>query len=491
MASPLDSSSCPPQPYDTLEINPLTPDARSSPLSTTNSYSETSSSYPDVSLPSFRPPYIVALGRRKEQTFLTFRPQPSSYSTPRFFHPNLLMPVSSADSPPFSVDLRPRHPSHSLSEDTSSQGTSSSARSKMYHHHWAQPFPMPSQPVGTISPMAACETAVAPHLLGSYMEDQRRTPLPPEPYVNQFTVAVGTGSGSVQSDNYAEVSHHVYHEQPMAVRDATPASLDEYRRQSVSVANPLFGRIQQGYVCAGPSDDHSPRSRSPTPYNPHHPCHPRCRKSRRSSRRQTVSRRKAPQAENPEDEHKNCFGSEDPPPLKNNCTEEQRCVFESRWKNRYQKGRNMWDNIQSDVERAMNKSYNKETLQMIFTRGRQDCYDWHLRDVSLTQTPHIVARRLHTDQQCPFFLQLEILRQAWIQVERERYQQLRDKFLELGGSRNMCLSPNDIEAKVVDDLKLEQNVYVDDFKEVNLRRRRRPGGPKEKGTLDQIGGKST
>jgi hypothetical protein len=66
------------------------------------------------------------------------------------------------------------------------------------------------------------------------------------------------------------------------------------------------------------------------------------------------------------------------------------------------------------------------------------------------------------------------LREAWTTFERERYQRLRDLFLALGGSRNMDLSPGDIELKIVNDLKLEQNVYVDDFVDVNIRKRRKP-----------------
>ena len=46
-------------------------------------------------------------------------------------------------------------------------------------------------------------------------------------------------------------------------------------------------------------------------------------------------------------------------------------------------------------------------------------------------------------------------------------------FHEEGGSRNMWLSASDIEIKVVEDLRLEDKVYVSDIKDASVRRRRR------------------
>ena len=57
-----------------------------------------------------------------------------------------------------------------------------------------------------------------------------------------------------------------------------------------------------------------------------------------------------------------------------------------------------------------------------------------------------------------------------MRMERERYQTLLDTFLEMGGSRNMRLNASDIEVKVVNDLKLEEHLYLESFREVEVRR---------------------
>jgi hypothetical protein len=65
------------------------------------------------------------------------------------------------------------------------------------------------------------------------------------------------------------------------------------------------------------------------------------------------------------------------------------------------------------------------------------------------------------------------LREAWAKMEKERYQMLLDKFHELGGSRNMRLNSSDIEVKLVNDLKLEEGLYVESFGDLGVRRRRK------------------
>lgn len=61
-----------------------------------------------------------------------------------------------------------------------------------------------------------------------------------------------------------------------------------------------------------------------------------------------------------------------------------------------------------------------------------------------------------------------------MQVERSRYKIMLEAFLEMGGSRNMLLSPSDIEIKVVNDLKLDEGVYVESFGDAYVRRRQKP-----------------
>lgn len=60
-----------------------------------------------------------------------------------------------------------------------------------------------------------------------------------------------------------------------------------------------------------------------------------------------------------------------------------------------------------------------------------------------------------------------------MRVEKNRYQMILETFIELGGSRNMRLSPSDIEVKVVNDLKLEEGLYMESHGDANIRRRRK------------------
>lgn len=46
-----------------------------------------------------------------------------------------------------------------------------------------------------------------------------------------------------------------------------------------------------------------------------------------------------------------------------------------------------------------------------------------------------------------------------------------DKFLEFGGSKNMLLSPTDIEFMVTTELKLEEDLLVDKLGEIDVRQR--------------------
>lgn len=70
-----------------------------------------------------------------------------------------------------------------------------------------------------------------------------------------------------------------------------------------------------------------------------------------------------------------------PPRLKSTCPEEERCIFESRWRHRHQRGQDMWDSIQEDFTKRFNKSHGKEMLQMKFKRARSKYIEWLPRDV--------------------------------------------------------------------------------------------------------------
>ncbi|KOS18440.1 hypothetical protein ESCO_000539 [Escovopsis weberi] len=150
----------------------------------------------------------------------------------------------------------------------------------------------------------------------------------------------------------------------------------------------------------------------------------------------------------PADDHKNCYGQEIPPTLKSTCPEEERCIFESRWRHRHKRGQDMWDSIQADFYKKFGKQHGKEMLQMKFKRGRAKYLQWPDRD----------------DQ---------LVREAFRKLEKNRYQLILNYFLEMGGSRNMLLSASDIEIKVVNDLKLEDNIYVEAGDGLDVRRRRK------------------
>jgi hypothetical protein len=72
-------------------------------------------------------------------------------------------------------------------------------------------------------------------------------------------------------------------------------------------------------------------------------------------------------------------------------------------------------------------------------------------------------------------------------MEKDRYKNLLALFHESGGSRNMFLSPSDIEYKVATDLGLEEELYINGFKDLGLRRRCRHWKPKKHGlSLDDM-----
>lgn len=72
-------------------------------------------------------------------------------------------------------------------------------------------------------------------------------------------------------------------------------------------------------------------------------------------------------------------------------------------------------------------------------------------------------------------------------MEKDRYKTLLALFHEGGGSRNMFLSPSDIEYKVATDLGLEEELYINGFKDLGLRRRCRHWKPKRHGlSLDDM-----
>ncbi|KAJ6442859.1 Copper transport protein ctr4 [Purpureocillium lavendulum] len=339
--------------------------------------------------------------------------QVSSFNIPPPCDTNLLTPISTAGSPPLHQlrKLMGHYPPPPGSPQT--QEPTPPGSSKMYHQ-WNNQFDMNGQPSSTSSPMAT-PAHVAPESF--YMTDERRTPGPPEPYMGMFGVSDSAADpGHISNTGppyYIDVSQ-MGNQNPMMVRDNPPMPVDPHHRD----------------IVAGNS---------------------RVKKTR-SSKRQSGTPRNSQQPD-PSEEHKNCNGEEVPPRLKGTCPEEERCIFESRWRHRHQRGQDMWDSIQEDFTKRFNKSHGKEMLQMKFKRARSKYIEWLPRDE-------------------------DILREAWKRMERDRYQTLLDLFVEMGGSRNMRLNSSDIEVKVVNDLKLEEHLYMESYRDMDVRRRRKVSAKK-------------
>ncbi|KAK5992666.1 hypothetical protein PT974_06081 [Cladobotryum mycophilum] len=323
--------------------------------------------------------------------------------------------------------------------------------SKMYHQWSNQPFDMNSQASQASSPM----NNPAPVAQEFYV-DERRTPGPPEPYLGSYGVSEGPEPQPIHHqgppyyiDVPVENQSHMSHGHLQMDRSAPPPA------PLLSQSHPSYrGPLRQTSVDYHSTSSHQEIRRSSSGSSPRRGA---ARATTQGTTRVTKSTKRngkrGPNARNnsqldPADDHKNCYGEEVAPTLKSTCPEEERCIFESRWRHRHQRGQDMWDSIQNDFYTRFKKQHGKEMLQMKFKRGRAKYQLWIDRDEHL-------------------------LREAFRKTERERYQTILSHFLEMGGSRNMLLSASDIEIKLVNDMKLEDNIYVEAGEELDVRRRRR------------------
>lgn len=186
----------------------------------------------------------------------------------------------------------------------------------------------------------------------------------------------------------------VEHHPSMLVRDdpsmALEADQDLSRTQMPNT--PLLSQVHppnvrerrlNGDIAIFPGDSASSRSTGANPRR--RACAPRVRKQKTMIRKSKRSQsRITPMPLDPAEEHKNCVGREEPPHLKDTCPPEERCIFESRWRNRHKKGQDMWDSIQADFHEQFSKTHGKEMLQMKFKRARSKYYVWLPEDVSQT-----------------------------------------------------------------------------------------------------------
>ncbi|KAF4451087.1 hypothetical protein F53441_5909 [Fusarium austroafricanum] len=365
--------------------------------------------------------------------------------------PNLLTPISVVESPPLHgvSKIAPQYPPP---PSTPNQQPSSPGSSRMYHQQWTGQFDVNSQSPQAGSPMASQAPVAGEFLHANYVHDGRRTPGPPEPYMGAFGVSNGPEPQPMSQPYYVNMGPPVEHPDHMIMRDNHHIPMGLHHREMPPASLLNEHRPNQYRQRPSPEDPGlhaltSDVSRSMTGSPRRWPAlHAPGRVKKRTTKRSGATRRAA--ADEPVDEHKNCFGEEIPPTLKSTCPDEERCIFESRWQHRNQKGQDMWESIQSDYKEHFQKCPGKEMLQMKFKRGRSKYLEWLSKDE-------------------------ELLREAWSIVEKSRYQMMLETFHELGGSRNMRLSASDIEVKVVNDLKLEEGLYMESYGDLNIRRRRK------------------
>ncbi|KAH6900331.1 hypothetical protein B0T10DRAFT_24956 [Thelonectria olida] len=363
---------------------------------------------------------------------------PFSYSSQ--CDPNLLTPSSTAGSPPQNQarKLVSQYPSAStpIPQQPTPPGST-----KMYPQQWTPaPFDMNGQSSQPDSALSASAPVPSDYIESPYLNDGRRTPGPPEPYMGAFGVSDGPQQQSMNPPYYM-MPPPMEQQQPQHL--PMPSSMSLLNHHTNHQFRPRH-LTPEDHPARGVSDrslNGSPRRRAISSTTA------RVNKKKTGKARNTHAR--GPTLGDPLEEHKNCYGEELPPKLKPNCPEEERCIFESRWQHRHQKGQDMWESIQNDFKNKFQKCPGKEMLQMKFKRGRSKYIEWIDRDV-------------------------EILREAWMRVEKTRYQQMLEHFIELGGSRNMRLNASDIECKVVNELKLEEGLYIESRDDLNLRRRQKP-----------------
>ncbi|ODA78408.1 hypothetical protein RJ55_05789 [Drechmeria coniospora] len=391
----------------------------------------------------------------------------SSFGIPTQCDPNLLTPTSGGSSPPL---LQPRELMEQYPPPPGSPGSQEPTppgSSRMYQQ-WNNHFEMHEQPSSSMDAPANAASSF-------YLDDVRRTPGPPEPYMGSYGVSE-SGTDPVQihsgaSPYYLDGSHMGGHK---LMTNHAAVDVDLHRGpgggrllpssctllSSHSTPPQHMSRVSTDSV--GPRGDNAPPARSLSGSPGRSSAGVGKARKSRASRRQTGLPRRHEELD-PSREHKNCHGEEVPPSLHSTCPDELRCIFESRWRHRNQRGHDMWNSIQTDFFNKFHKAHGKEMLQMKFKRARSKYIKWLPKDE-------------------------EILHEAWKRMERERYQTLLDVFFEMGGSRNMRLSASDIEVKVVNDLRLEEHFYMDDPHDLGIRRRRRLSKLRSNGTqLDTLG----
>ncbi|KFA47136.1 hypothetical protein S40293_09530 [Stachybotrys chartarum IBT 40293] len=373
----------------------------------------------------------------------------SSFNLPANCDSTLLTPNSSAASPPL------HQPRELVRQYPMPPGTPQSQRSdspvdqKMYSH-WQNHFDMNGNPSGTTSPSTA--PSVPADFSHTYIQEGRRTPAPP-----------------VQFMNYYMDMPTVEHQESMPMRTLQTMPMDTTHAMASGVPeHPNMSCTQQPRHQERRSSTNDPLFHHSTTssYERALSVSPRQRmmqgahrvKKPRTAKRQSRSHARVV---DPADEYKNCRGEEVLPNFTDDIPDQERFLWEARWRHRDKKGDNMWMHILEDYQmefkggKVPHGDKARENLQMKFKRSRCKYLDWLPDDNA-------------------------ILLAAWKHHEETRYKSILETFWLLGGSRNMCLGPEDIEVRLASHLKVEENIYMDDEDDLKIRRRRRVKGMNKK-----------
>lgn len=239
------------------------------------------------------------------------------------------------------------------------------------------------------SSMSAPAAVPSDYIESSYLNnDGRRTPGPPEPYMGNFGVSDGPEPHGMNPPYYLMPPPMDQQQQqpPPPPQHLPMPSMSLMNHHNPNHFRPRHITPEDHPSARGMSDrsvNGSPRRRAISSTT--------ARVTKKKAGKARSSHTRAPGLSDPSEEHKNCFNQELPPKLKPNCPEEERCIFESRWKHRHQKGQDMWESIQNDFKLRFGKCPGKEMLQMKFKRGRSKYLQWIDRDVS--HSPFYPTRR--------------------------------------------------------------------------------------------------
>lgn len=257
---------------------------------------------------------------------------------------------------------------------------------------WNSAFDLNAPSSQASSPMTN-QPPLGHEFLDSYgnNHDGRRTPGPPEhSYMGHFAVTDSQSLGQGPSSSFymalPPTSQHANN--PSMIRGHVPSISDSRSIGRVPPSGGLLNHAPHTYRedhREGAADtSYQNRSINGSPRSHTGAQTGRVRKNRRTKRQGSATSKGTSQESETLGEYMNCRGQEVPPTLKETCPEEERCIFDSRWRHRKDKGHTMWDGIQEDYRQHFGRTApGKETLQMKFKRARSKYIEWLPEDVRI------------------------------------------------------------------------------------------------------------